>query len=103
MVSLENFYIIGAYPRSLHPYNVGFDQKDPRIHMDDISCCLDLCYCIGAGNRRHLFLYGKGYNLCHKCENVICNTCSLHKKTTIKLRITVSSVMVKRNVLQPIS
>jgi hypothetical protein len=71
-----NLYLIDGYPSSLHPYNHGFDQKDPCISTAKVDCCVGLCWCVCVGNKEHLFMASEDIVVCNGCMNVVCLICA---------------------------
>jgi predicted DNA-binding protein YlxM (UPF0122 family) len=71
-----SLYMTGDYPSSLHPYNNGFDRKDPRVATAEVDCCVDVCYCVGVGDGYHLFMAAEGIVVCDCCSSVVCLLCS---------------------------
>jgi hypothetical protein len=80
--NINNNYISNTYPSSLHPYNNGFNRKDPAITTAEVDCCRDLCYCAGVGHGKHLVLLLKGTVECQQCKKKLCtSTCALEIKS----------------------
>jgi hypothetical protein len=77
---VENLYIMNEYPSTLHPYNNGFDQKDPRIKMIEVDCSRDLGTCVGPGDNPHSFMLAEGHIECNACKHDLCMICALEIK-----------------------
>jgi hypothetical protein len=82
----ENLYIVTPNPSCLHPYNHGFDRKDPHTRMVAVDCCPDLGCCIGnigyGDESQHAFLLAdEGVDCsCCSCSKQLCQICSLEHK-----------------------
>jgi hypothetical protein len=82
----KNLYMVEPYPSCLHPYNNGFDRKDPLVQVDEVDCSVDLMSCVGAGNGSHQFLKIEGTAECRSCSRTVCTTCridAITKETNI--------------------
>jgi hypothetical protein len=70
-ITMHNIYISNEYPTEIHPYNIGFERKDPQIMINPlIEDCLDLNVCVGVGDGTHPYFKAEGIQFCHTCKKM---------------------------------